>query len=99
MALKTEEIYDKAMALSGDVEHNFLELGKTLRKLIDRDPDLFQQIVKKRKLGRRKAYYLVEVSRAVRSRHGRQRRGPDQRPAQGGAGSGEGPADQREAFP
>jgi hypothetical protein len=34
-----------------------------LRQLLDRDPDLFQQIVKKGRLGRRKAYYLVEVSR------------------------------------
>jgi hypothetical protein len=30
--------------------------------LLDRDPALFQQVVKKR-LRRRKAYYLVEVSR------------------------------------
>src|SRR5208337_4791444 len=41
----------------------FLDLGRTLRQLLDRDPDLFQQIVAKSDLGRRKAYYLVEVSR------------------------------------
>jgi hypothetical protein len=64
MALKTEEIYDKALALSANVEDNFLDLGRSLRQLLDRDPDLFQQVVSKSKdLGRRKAYYLVEVSR------------------------------------
>jgi hypothetical protein len=63
VTLSTEDLIDKALALSGDVEDNFLELGKTLRQLMDRDPDLFHQIVQKTNLGRRKAYYLVEVSR------------------------------------
>ena len=63
MALSTEDLYDKAKALSGDVEDNFLELGRSLRQLLDRDPELFKKIVAKANLGRRKAYYLVEVSR------------------------------------
>ena len=63
MALSTDDLYEKAVTLSSDVEDNFLELGKTLRQLLDRDPDLFQKIVAKNNLGRRKAYYLVEVSR------------------------------------
>ena len=63
MTMSIEELYDKALALSSDVEDTFLELGRSLRQLLDRDPDLFQQIVKKGRLGRRKAYYLVEVSR------------------------------------
>lgn len=63
MALSTEDLYDRALALSSDVEDNFLDLGKSLRQLQDRDPDLFNQIVAKSNLGRRKAYYLVEVSR------------------------------------
>jgi hypothetical protein len=63
MALSTEELYDKAKTLSGDVEDNFLELGRSLRQLLDRDPELFKKIVAKANLGRRKAYYLVEVSR------------------------------------
>jgi hypothetical protein len=54
---------DKAMSLSADVEDNFLDLGKTLRQLLDRDPDAFAQVRRKSNLGRRKAYYLVEVSR------------------------------------
>jgi hypothetical protein len=45
------------------VEDTFLELGRSLRHLLDRDPELFQQVVNKGRLGRRKAYYLVEVSR------------------------------------
>jgi hypothetical protein len=63
MTISIEELYDRALALSSDVEDKFLELGRSLRQLLDRDPALFQQVVKKRGLGRRKAYYLVEVSR------------------------------------
>ena len=63
MAINIQELYDKALALSANVEDNFLELGRSLRHLQDRDPDLFQQVVTKGELGRRKAYYLVEVSR------------------------------------
>ena len=63
MTISIEELYDRALALSSDVEDKFLELGRALRQLLDRDPALFQQVVKKRGLGRRKAYYLVEVSR------------------------------------
>ena len=63
MTISIEELYDRALALSSDVENQFLELGRSLRQLLDRDPGLFQQIVKKGRLGRRRAYYLVEVSR------------------------------------
>src|SRR5208337_1929726 len=63
MTMSIEDLYDRVLALSDDVEDNFLELGRSLRQLQDRDPDLFQQVAKKASLGRRKAYYLVEVSR------------------------------------
>jgi hypothetical protein len=63
MTMSIEELYDRVLALSADVEDNFLELGRSLRQLQDRDPDLFQQVAKKENLKRRKAYYLVEVSR------------------------------------
>jgi hypothetical protein len=63
MTISIGELYDRALALSSDVENTFLELGRSLRQLRDRDPSLFQQIVNKGCLGRRKAYYLVEVSR------------------------------------
>lgn len=63
MVLKTEDLFDKAIALSKNVDDTFLELGRTLRQLQDREPQLFQEIVSKSHLGRRKAYYLVDVSR------------------------------------
>jgi hypothetical protein len=61
--ISVQELYDKALALSANVEDNFLELGRNLRQLLDRDSDLFQQVVNKGDLGRRNAYYIVEVSR------------------------------------
>ena len=63
MALRTEDLFDKAMTLSKNVDETFLELGRTLRQLQDREPQRFQEIVAKSDLGRRKAYYLVDVSR------------------------------------
>ena len=63
MTLRTEGLFDKAMTLSKNVDQTFLELGRTLRQLQDREPKRFQEIVAKSDLGRRKAYYLVDVSR------------------------------------
>ncbi len=63
MAVSNEELYGQAEALSANVEDNFLDLGRALRKLLDRDPELFSKLWQKASLGRRKAYYLVEVSR------------------------------------
>ncbi len=63
MPLSNETIYKRTLELSADVEDNFLELGRALRQLLDRDPELFQQVVNQTNLGLRKAYYLVEVSR------------------------------------
>ena len=63
MASRTEDLFDKAMTLSKNVDDTFLELGRTLRQLQDREPQLFQEIVAKSDLGRRKAYYLADVSR------------------------------------
>jgi hypothetical protein len=63
MALSTEDLYDKALGLAGNVEDNFLDLGKSLRQLFDRDPDLFKRALDKSNLGSRKAYYLVNISR------------------------------------
>ena len=48
-----EELYDRALALSSDVEDKVPRTGRSSRELLDRDPALFQQVVKKR-LGRRK---------------------------------------------
>jgi hypothetical protein len=65
MALSTEEMYDKAVTLSKEnFEDNFLDLAGTLRRLYDRDPEQYHKVVEKTDLGSRKAYYLVEISRA-----------------------------------
>jgi hypothetical protein len=56
MTIKIEELYDRVLALCSDVEDNFLDLGRNLRQLQHRDPDLFQQAIEKQgDLGRRKA--------------------------------------------
>jgi hypothetical protein len=63
MPPNTEALYDKALELFAKVPDNFLDLGRALRQLQDRDPELFQKFVAKTGIGRRKAYYLVEISR------------------------------------
>jgi len=60
MTMSVNELYDRALALSSEAEDTFLDLGRSLRQSLDRDPGLFQQIAKKGRLGRRK---VVEVSR------------------------------------
>jgi hypothetical protein len=59
----TEDLYGKAMELAGTGEDNFLDLAKSLRQLQDRDPDLFKRVHEKTDLGKRKAYYLADISR------------------------------------
>jgi hypothetical protein len=64
VAASTGDLYEKALTLSGQsIDETFLELGKALRQLMDRDTDLFRQVVEKSELGSRKAYYLVNLSR------------------------------------
>ena len=63
MATSTEDLYEKALEMSSNVDDNFLDLARTLRQLLDREPDLFKKVVEKTNLGTRKAYYLVEISR------------------------------------
>jgi hypothetical protein len=63
VVLSTDDIYAKALDMSTNLEDNFLDLGRYLRQLQDREPDLFQKIVDKSDLGKRKAYYLIEISR------------------------------------
>jgi hypothetical protein len=63
MPPSTEALYEKALELFARVPDNFFDLGRVLRQLQDRDPDLFQKFVAKTGIGRRKAYYLVEISR------------------------------------
>src|SRR5271156_3921328 len=62
--ISSGDLFDKALGLSSNVDDNFLELATALRQLFDRDPDLFRKAIEKSKLGTRKAYYLVAISRA-----------------------------------
>jgi hypothetical protein len=61
----TDALYEKAFELSAKVPDNFLVLGRAMARLYNRDPDLFRQLAAKSNMGLRKAYHLVEVSRAV----------------------------------
>ena len=53
----------KERALELAPEENFLELAKVLRMIDDIDPGQFRHVYEKLRLGKRKAYYLVEISR------------------------------------
>jgi len=59
----TDALDEKALELSANVPDNFLELGRALSRLYDRDPNLFRQLAAKSNMGLRKAYSLIEVSR------------------------------------
>jgi hypothetical protein len=63
MAVSSQDLYAKALSLSSQVEEHFLELASSLRKLQDRDPELFRKLTDKADIGKRKLYYLLEISR------------------------------------
>ena len=63
MTKGTDALDDKALELSANVPDNFVELGRALSQLYDRDPNLFRQLAAKSNMGLRKAYSLIEVSR------------------------------------
>jgi hypothetical protein len=63
VAVSTDGLYTKALSQASHVDQTFLELGASLRRLYDRDKDLYHKVVEKSGLGSRKAYYLIEISR------------------------------------
>jgi hypothetical protein len=65
MTKGTDALYEKALELSANVPANFVELGRALIQLYDRDPELFRQLAARSNMGLRRAYYLIEVSRAI----------------------------------
>jgi hypothetical protein len=65
VAVSTDELYAKALSQASHVEQTFLELGASLKRLYDRDKDLYHKVVEKSGLGSRKAYYLLEISRKL----------------------------------
>jgi hypothetical protein len=64
VALQDDQVlFEEATSLSKHVDDNFIELGRALRKLQESKPVLFEKVYKTTDLGRRKAYYLVQVSK------------------------------------
>ena len=66
MAISDEELYSRAKELSKDFDDSFLDLGKALSQLKKQSRDMFRKLYQSTNLGRRKAYYLVEVYEAFR---------------------------------
>lgn len=64
MAKKSDDVYQKAMGLAKSFATNFIELGAYLRFLQENDHDRFNDFIKATTIGKRKAYYLVAVSKA-----------------------------------
>jgi hypothetical protein len=63
LAITDQELYTRTLDLSTQsIEENFLDLGKAMRQLLERDAELFKKIVDISRLGSRKAYYLVNIS-------------------------------------
>lgn len=67
MSLSIEALYAKAKALAvTSPDDNFLELARALNLLLQRDPEKFRQLWQDARIGRRRAYYLVEIDEAFR---------------------------------
>ena len=64
-----DELTEEVVQLAKEEDANFLQLAKLLRELHDtvidgnpsEDPDAFLGCIKKAKIGKRKAYYLLEI--------------------------------------
>ena len=56
-----QELFNKAKALAVSPDDNFWELGKVLAKLRDQDQGRLQQLWNDKRIGRRRAYYLIEI--------------------------------------
>jgi hypothetical protein len=65
LAVNLDDLYDRAFDQATHVDQTFLELGESLRRLHNRDKDLYQKLVERSGLGTRKAYYLLEISRRL----------------------------------
>jgi hypothetical protein len=57
-------IFDRVILLVARFNDTFLELASLLRQLQQTDPEWFRQIIAIPQLGRRKAYYLLQIDRA-----------------------------------
>jgi hypothetical protein len=62
--MSSEALYARALDLATNDPDNFWDLGRALRRLLDRDPNLFRKFLDNTDVGSRKAYYLIEINRA-----------------------------------
>jgi hypothetical protein len=60
---KLAALKERAFEFAPLLEENFLELAKVLRMINDLDPGQFRRVYEKLRLGKRKAHYLVEISK------------------------------------
>lgn len=65
MALSKQNAFGRAVRLASRIDEDFIELGHLLKQLQERDSELFEQVHKETRLGRRKAYYLTAIARAI----------------------------------
>jgi len=65
MTLSKQQTFDRAVRLASRIDDDFLELGRLLKQLQERDSELFDQVREETRLGRRRAYYLVKIARCV----------------------------------
>jgi len=65
MTLSKQETFDRAVRLAARFDDDFMELGRLLKRLQERDHELFKQVCGETHLDRRKAYYLVQIARRV----------------------------------
>lgn len=64
---KGENVYGRATKLVPKADENFLELGRLLYRLQEETPDDFRKLIKNSKLGQRKAYYLIDIHKALQN--------------------------------
>ena len=65
MTLSKQETFDRAVRLAARLDDDFIELGRLLKRLQERDHELFKQVCEETHLDRRKAYYLIQIARQV----------------------------------
>ena len=65
MTLSKQETFDRAVRLAARFDDGFIELGRLLKRLQERDHELFKQVCEETRLDRRKAYYLIQIARQV----------------------------------
>ena len=63
MTNNKDTVFERVILLVARFNDTFLELASLLRRLHQTDPEWFRQIIAIPQLGRRKAYYLLQIDR------------------------------------